>query len=60
MVIVHSGVQERILDLNPLAVFVLRNKGSLNLVGVPSTHVDVQAIKFWCYGTSVWLLFMLN
>jgi hypothetical protein len=44
---VHSGVQKRILDLNPLAVFVPCNNHSLNLVGVHAAHVNVQAVTFF-------------
>jgi hypothetical protein len=40
---VHSGVRKRILDLNPLAVFVPCNNHPLNLVGVHAAHVNVQA-----------------
>jgi hypothetical protein len=41
-----AGVQKRILDLNPLAVFVPCNNHSLNLVGVHAAHVNVQALTF--------------
>jgi hypothetical protein len=44
---VHSGVQKRILDLNPLAVFVPCNNHSLSLVGVHAAHVNVQALTFF-------------
>jgi hypothetical protein len=44
---VHSGVQKRILDLNPLAVFVPCNNHSLHLVGVHAAHVDVQALTLF-------------
>jgi hypothetical protein len=42
----HSGVKKRILDLNPLAVFVPCNNHSLNLVGVHAAHANVQALRF--------------
>lgn len=44
---VHSGVQQRILDRNPLAVFVPCNNHSLNLVGVHAANVNPQAITFF-------------
>jgi hypothetical protein len=51
---VHSGVQKRILDLNPLAVFVPCNNHSFSLVGVHAAAVNVQELTF--FGT-VELLF---
>jgi hypothetical protein len=43
---VHSGVQKRVLDLNPRAVFVPCNNHSLNFVGIHAAHVKVQAPTF--------------
>jgi hypothetical protein len=58
---VHSDVQKRISDLNPLAVFVPCNNHSVNLVGVHAAHVNVQELAFfWYCGTYVWLLFMFK
>jgi hypothetical protein len=42
-----AGVQKRILDLNPLAVFVPCNNHSLSLVGVHAAHVNVRALTFF-------------
>jgi hypothetical protein len=44
---VHSGVEKRILDLNPSAVFVPCNSHSPNLVGVHAAHVNVRALTFF-------------
>jgi hypothetical protein len=44
---VHSGVQKRILDLNPLSIFVPCNNHSLSLVGVHAAHVNVQALTLF-------------
>jgi hypothetical protein len=57
---VHSDVRKRILDLNPLEVFVPWNNHSLILVGVHAAHVNVQALTLWYCGTFVSLLFMFN
>jgi hypothetical protein len=38
---IHSGVQKRILDLNPLAVFFPATV-TLNLVGIHVAHTSVQ------------------
>jgi hypothetical protein len=46
----NSGVQKRILDLNPLAVFVPCNNHSPSLVGVHAAYVNVQALTFF-FGT---------
>lgn len=44
---IHTGVQKRILELNPLAIFVPCDNHSLNLVGVHAAHVNPQAITFF-------------
>jgi hypothetical protein len=51
-----AGVQKRILDLNPLAVFIPCNSNSLIFVGVDAARVNVQALTILGVGTSVWLL----
>jgi hypothetical protein len=43
----HSCVQKRILDLNPLAVFIPRNSHSLSLVTVHAAHGNVQTLTFF-------------
>ena len=40
---VHSGVQRRIMDINPLATYVPCNNHSLNLAGVHSAQASVNA-----------------
>ena len=44
---IHSGVQKRILDFNPLSLFVPCDNHSLNLVGVHAAHENVQAVTFF-------------
>lgn len=44
---VHRGVQRRILDLNPLATYFPCNNHSLNLAGVHSAQVSVNATTFF-------------
>ena len=44
---VHSGVQRGILDINPLATYILCNNHSMNLAGVHSAQVSVNAITFF-------------
>jgi hypothetical protein len=44
---VRSGVRKRILDLNPLAVFVPCNNHPLSLAGVHAAHVNVQALTLF-------------
>jgi hypothetical protein len=44
---VYSDVRNRILDLNPLAIFVPCDNHSLSLVGVHAAHVNVQALTFF-------------
>lgn len=42
-----SGVQKRILDVNPKAVFVPCNNHSLNLAGVHAASVGVKSVTFF-------------
>ena len=42
-----SGVQKRILDVNPKAVFVPCNNHSLNLAGVHAASVGIKSVTFF-------------
>jgi hypothetical protein len=44
---IHSGVQRRILDINPLATYIPCNNHSLNLAGVHSSQASVNGITFF-------------
>ena len=44
---IHTGVQTRIRELNPLAVFVPCCNHSLNLVGVHAAEVNPEVITFF-------------
>ena len=42
-----SGVQQRILELNPQAVFVICDNHSLNLVGVDAAETSPAVVTFF-------------
>lgn len=44
---IHTGVQQRLKELNHQAVFVPCDNHSLNLVGVHAAHVNVCAVTFF-------------
>ena len=54
---IHSGVQRRILDINPLATYIPCNNHSLNLAGIHSAQASVNATTF--FGTLDRLCFLL-
>ena len=45
----HSGVQARMLDINPKAVYVPCAKHTLNLVVVDSANSSTEALTFLEY-----------
>jgi len=43
----HSGVQKRILEINPKAQFIACSNHSLNLAGIHAAQVEVNSVTFF-------------
>lgn len=53
----HSGVQKRLLSVNPKAVFVPCNNHSLNLAGVHSASATTSSVRFFATVEEVYRFF---
>lgn len=54
----YSGLQQRILDLNPFAIFVPCASHSLNLVGTAAAGKNREAVSFFCFMGGIYSFFV--
>lgn len=55
-----TGLQQRILELNPLAVFVPCASHSLNLIGNAAVSENSKAASFFCFTESLYSFFVYS
>lgn len=54
----YSGLQQRIIEMNPLAIFVPCAAHSLNLVGTAAVSENKKAASFFCFMESIYSFFV--